>query len=952
MRATVPRGPRQRRRWLLGLGLAVVVVAVTFTALTGFYIDILWFREVGLSSVFWTKFWSRIGPALAFGAFFFVLLYANLLIVRAIRPQYRVFTPEEEFVERYRQAFEPYIRWILPGVAALFAVFAATGIAVRWEQFQLWRVSGTVSFGVTDPVFGRDVSFYVLSLPFQKFVQGWLFSSLVAVTIVTAAAHYLWGGIRTRATGERVTPQVKAHLSVLIGLAVLVRAWGYRLGQFDLLTSPRGTVTGASYTDVNAQLPALKLLVIIAIVVTVLFLVNIRFRGWALPALGIALLALASIVVGAAYPAFIQRFRVAPQELDRERPFIERNLEFTRQAFDLADVRKVQFPAEPDLQREEVEAAQETIENIRLWNPDVLKQVYQQLQRIRPYYEFVDVDVDRYTIEGRRRVVMIAAREVAQSGITGRGRTWQNEHLFFTHGYGAAAARVDRITTEGSPVFALEDIPVRGSIPLDRPQVYFGEHADVPFVMVGTDAEEFDFPQSAAGETEFARTKYQGRGGIEVGGFLRRVALAWRYRDVNLLISGLIDSDSRILINRTFADRVAKIAPFLEYDHDPYAAVVDGRIKWIWDAYTTSDRYPYSQEIDVGEATGGRLLGTANYIRNSVKVVMDAYDGTMTFYTADPDDPIIEAWSNVFPDLFTPLTEASSELRDHFRYPEDLFHVQARQYADYHVTAPDQFYAKEDFWALPRVSQGGTTDTEGQAVQREATELAPYYVLLPLPGEQEERFVLFIPFTPADRPNMISWLGAISDPDRYGELVSFEFPSGRNVAGPGQVASFISQDPEVSPQVSLFDQRGSRVIYGDLQAIPIGQSFLYVQPLYLQAQQSEQAIPELKRVIVVRGTAVTMAENLAAAVQQSLGVELPEEPAEPGEEPTGPSASVEDLLSQARDHFRRAEEALTAGDLATYEREVELARTAVEEALEVAAEQATGAPSPTPTPSP
>src|ERR671919_29524 len=478
MRATVPRGPRQRRRWLLGLGLAVVVVAVTFTALTGFYIDILWFREVGLSSVFWTKFWSRIGPALAFGAFFFVLLYASLLIVRAIRPQYRVFTPEEEFVERYRQAFEPYIRWILPGVAALFAVFAATGIAVRWEQFQLWRVSGTVSFGVTDPVFGRDVSFYVLSLPFQKFVQGWLFSSLVAVTIVTAAAHYLWGGIRPRAVTERVTPQVKAHLSVLLGLAVLVKAWGYRLGQFDLLTSPRGVVHGASYTDVNAQLPALRVLVYIAIICAVLFLVNIRFRGWALPALGVGLLGLTSVVAGAAYPAFVQRFRVGPQELQRERPYIQSNIEFSRKAFGLDAVESRTFAAEPDITKEESDAAASIVTNIRLWNPDVLKQVYLQLQRIRPYYEFTDVEVDRYEIDGARRVVMLGAREVDQDGIPGGGGAWQNRHLFYTHGYGAAASRVDEVTSEGSPIFALEDIPVTGSIDLPDPLRGEGRHRD------------------------------------------------------------------------------------------------------------------------------------------------------------------------------------------------------------------------------------------------------------------------------------------------------------------------------------------------------------------------------------------------------------------------------------------------------------------------------------------
>jgi uncharacterized membrane protein (UPF0182 family) len=924
-----------RRRWLLWLAIGVAAVAILFTALTGFYIDILWFREVQLSSVFWTVFRTRINLALLFGVAFFLLMYVNLLIVRTIRPRYRVYSPEEEYVERYRVAFEPYARWVLPAVSALFALFAATGVAGRWQEFQLWRASGSVSFGTADPLFGRDAAFYVLSLPFQKFVQGWLFSSLVVVTLVTAGAHYLWGGIRPRAITERVTPQVKAHLSVLLGLAVLVKAWGYRLGQFDLLTSPRGVVHGASYTDVHAQLPALRVLVIIAIICAVLFLVNIRFRGWALPAAGVLLLGLASVVMGAAYPAFVQRFRVAPQELQRERPFIEDNIEFTRRAFGLDAVEPRTFAAEPDLTKEEVDAAAGVISNIRLWNPDVLKQVYLQLQRIRQYYEFTDVDVDRYEVDGTRRVVMLGTREIDQGGIQG-GTNWQNRHLLYTHGYGAAATRVDQVTPEGSPIFGLQDIPVTGSIDLQEPRVYFAEDSKVPFVVVGTGVDEFDFPQAAEGEAQFARTRYAGKGGIEIGGIFRRLAFAWRYRDVNLLISGLIQGDSRILINTEIRDRVQKIAPFLKYDHDPYSAVVDGRIVWIWDAYTTSDAFPYSQRVNLQDLTGGDLEGRANYIRNSVKVVIDAYEGTTTFYLVDENDAIVQAWSRVFPDLFTPLSEAPASLREHFRYPEDLFRVQAHQYANYHVTDPDQFYAKEDFWAVPLVAKGP---------KEEEKELEPYYVLLPLPGETEEQFVLFTPFTPANRPNMTSWMAAVSDPDDYGRLVSFVFPSGRNVSGPSQVASFISQDTDVSREVSLLDQLGSQVTYGDLLAIPIAESFLWVQPLYLESQQQAAAIPELKRVIVVHGNAVTMAENFQTALTNSFVVPEvppeetppPEEPVEPTPPPTPPpTGDVASLLAQAAEHFQAAEEALQQGDLAGYQREIEAAQAAVEEARRLA----------------
>ncbi len=588
----------------------VVLLLIVLSGLSGFYIDILWFREVGFSSVFWTVLVSRLLLVALFGLVFFAIMYANLLISRAIRPRYQVFSPGEEIVDRYRAAVEPYVKWILPGISVLFALFASVGVAGQWEVFQQWRVSGSadVRFGVEDPVFNRDVAFYVLSLPFLKFVQSWLFSSLIVITIVTAGAHYLWGGIRFRAVGERVTAQVKAHLSVLLGLIVLVKAWGYRIGQFDLLVSPRGTVTGASYTDVNAHLPALRLLLVIALVVTLLFLINIRFRGWALPVVGLGLLALTSIVAGAIFPAAVQRFQVAPQELQREEKYISRNIEFSRRAYGIDRVETRSFPAEPELTAEEVQGNRAIIDDIRLWNPDVLRQSYLQLQRIRPYYEFTDVDVDRYTIDGERRLVMLAPREVTQDGIP-RGQTWQNRHLFYTHGFGGTASQADDVTGEGAPRFLLRDIPPGGEIStaLEQPRVYFPETSDVSFLVVDTELEELDFP---TGQEQFARTSYDGDGGIEVGGFVRRLAFAWRYRDVNLLISGLINADSKMLINMDLRTRVRKIAPFLRYDHDPYAAVVDGRLVWIWDAYTTSDDYPYSEIVDLAAATGGHLSGT------------------------------------------------------------------------------------------------------------------------------------------------------------------------------------------------------------------------------------------------------------------------------------------------------------------------------------------------------
>lgn len=917
---------RLRRRWLLWTVLALVALGTLLGALSGFYIDILWFREVGYSGVFWTRFWSRLALAVMFGLVFFVLMYVNLIIVRAIRPRYRAFTPEEEMMERYRAAFEPYVRWLLPGISLIFAAFAAAGVAAQWESFQLWRASGGVTLGTEDPVFLRDAAFYVLALPFQKFVQSWLFTSLIVITLATAGAHYLWGGIRLRAAADRVTPQVKAHLSVLLGLVVLVRAWGYRLGQFDLLFSPRGTVTGASYTDINAQLPALKLLVVIAIVAAVLFLVNIRLRGWAMPVLALGLLVLASIVAGAIYPAIVQRFRVAPQELQQEREFIERNISFTRVAFGLDDVQEESFPAGTEVTAEELEAATTTTSNLRLWNPDTLRDAYLQLQRIRPYYEFTDVDVDRYEIDGQRRLVMLAVRNIDQAGIPGGGRTWQNQHLVYTHGYGAAATRVDQVTPAGAPAFVLRDIPEEGSLAeeLTQPRLYFQDESAVRYVAVGTGSQELDFPVGESGEQSL--TEYTGRGGIEVGGFLRKLAFAWRYRDVNLLLSDLVTPESRMLINIDLPTRVTKIAPFLQYDHDPYAAMVDGRFVWIWDAYTVSNTFPYSERVDLPTLTGGALAGQANYIRNSVKVVVDAFDGTTTFYQVDEDDPIIEAWSRVFPDLLTPASEAPEELRGHFRYPENLFQVQAHQYANYHVTEPDQFYQKEDFWSVPRVARNP---------QAQATELEPYYVLLTLPGQTEEKFLLFIPFTPADRPNMVAWLAASGDPEDYGEMRSFEF-SGANITGPAQATALISQDTEVSREVSLFDQLGSDVIYGDILAIPIGDSFIYIQPLYLQSSQEETAIPEMKRVVVVNGERVAFGPGLAETLAAAIGEPAPPEggPTPPPEDEPGPPPEVAELLLEAERHFEAAEAALRRGDLATYQREIDAARALIEEAVE------------------
>ena len=964
----IPQSSAPRRRLLVGIVVFLAAVALAFTALSGFFIDVLWFREVGYSQVFWSILATKFALGLLFGLAFFVVLYVNLWIVRRTTPRYRPLTPEQEIIERYRLQFEPYAWWLIPLFAAVIAFFVGLGVTGQWRTFLLWRNSGGVTFGDAEPQFGRDAAFYVFSLPWLEFVQGWLFSALVGVLLITAVAHYLWGGIRPNAPAfaEKVTPQVKAHLSVLLGLIMLSKAWGYYLGQFDLLTSQRGVVAGASYTDVNAHLPALRILVFIALACAILFLVNIRMRGWALPVIAVGLLVLVSIAAGAAYPSFVQRFSVNPQELQRERPFIERNIAATRLAFGLSEIESRQHPVEGAVSAGEVEENATTIQNIRLWRPEILQDNYAALQRIRAYYEFEDIDVDRYTIDGERRLVMVSAREIAQDQIPGGG-TWQNRHLVYTHGFGAVASQVNTATGEGQPLFTLRDIPAVGEPVLDGngdgQRIYYGEDEDVPFVVVDSGANELDYQGTPEDDQEQVTQNYEGEGGIPLGNLFQRALFAWRYRDVNLLISGLIEDQSRIMLYRDIHERVPKAAPFLQFDWDPYAAIVGGRLVWIWDAYTTTNEYPYSEPVtledvatqpDPAVASFPSLSGDANYIRNSVKVVVDAYDGTTTYYAADDGDPILEVWRNAFPTLFTSFDDAPPELQEHFRYPENLFQVQASRYTSYHVTDPVVFYNGGDFWDFPGDPAEASSDPE-QATTAQLPPMRPYYVLMKLPGETEETFSLILPFTPLERQNMIAWLAAKSDAgDDFGQMISYEFPSGRNVDGPTQVFARINADSEFATERTLLGQEGSRIRFGDFLVVPIEDSLLYVQPVYVQSNQAN-AIPELRRVIVVNGGNIGIGTSLDSALADALGdaVPTPTPPDGDGDGEPPPTGTIDEqvraLLEEAANHFALADAALRNGDLSTYQREVELAQAAIEEAAQLVG---TGAEETSPSPSP
>jgi hypothetical protein len=687
---------------------------------------------------------------------------------------------------------------------------------------------------------------------------------------------------------------------------------------------------------------------------------NIWKKNWALPVIGVGLLALVSLVAGAVIPAAVQRFSVDPQELQRERPYIANNIRFTQRAFQISpegDIEVSQRPVLPEVTPQQVEENPTTIGNIRLWRPERLQEVYGTLQRFRAYYEFRDVDVDRYTIEDERRMTMLSVREIDQAGIPAGGRTWQNTHLVFTHGFGAVASLPNEATSEGLPVATLQNIPPVGEPSLvDEPRVYYGEGGasddSPPFVVVGTDARELDYQGTEENSDEQVTYRYTGTGGIEMGNLLQRAAFAYRFRDVNLVLSGLIDDDSRIMMYRDVRERARRAAPFLEFDGDPYAAVIDGRVQWIQDAYTTTADYPYSQRIDLAVPTKDHLQGTANYLRNSVKVVTDAFDGTITYYVVDPDDPIIQVWDRAFPDLLTPGTEAPPELREHFRYPENLFQVQAEQFADYHVDDPNVFYQKQDFWQIAQDPSGD--DGEGGGAR---PPLDPYYVLMTLPGDEEEEFALILPFTPEGRQNMVAWMAARSDPENYGDLVSFEFPSTRNVEGPTQIFARINADERFAAQRSLLSRAGSDVLFGDFLVIPIDDSILYVQPVYVQARQ-ENSIPELTFVMVGNGTRIGFGATLEDALADSFVGQAG--PGGGGQQPGGGQERLAELLTEALERFTAADEALEAGDLATYQSELERARSLIEQADELARRLrargvdvgAIGEPTPSPSASP
>ncbi|WP_370323885.1 UPF0182 family protein [Euzebya sp.] len=963
-----------RRRWLLVLIGVVVLAALVGPRVATFYTDVLWFRSVGYTERFFSLLYTRFGLGIAAGIVMAVLIGVNLWLARRAAPDFRLPTEAEEVIERYRRAVEPFTRVAIIVLAIAVGIVGGAALVGEWRTYLLWANGG--SFGIDDPQFGLDLGFFVFDLPFWTMVNGWLFGAVAVTIVATAAAHYLFGGIRPQSPGQKITGGANIHLSVLLAALVAVRAWGFWLDRFHLSYSERGLVTGLSYTDVNAELRAFTLLTVIAAVCVLLFLANIRFRGWVLPSAGVGILLVASLVLGGAYPAAIQALRVNPQELPRERPFIERNLQMTRYAFGVAtdeqaldgdgDVVYEEFGATTNLERDDIIDNSTTLEAIRLWDPATLQNTYNQLQELRPYYDFRDVDVDRYDIAGDPQQVMISARELNINDLT--EPSWQNQALIFTHGYGVVSSTVSTAAANGQPEFVSRDIPNEGveELDLEQPRIYFGE-VSPPYSIVGTEEDEFDFET----DVEQVFNRYDGADGVNVGGLLNRIAFAIRYAEPNILLSGLIDGDSRILFNRRIRDRVSEIAPFLQLDHDAYPIVVDGRVKWVQDAYTISDMVPYSQRIDLAAATQNieretvlvqtpegvqtqeqvvgipALEGEANYIRNSVKAVVDAYDGTVDLYITDPDDPIIQAWQRAFPNVFVDADEVPDDIRAHFRYPEDLFRVQSRVLLRYHIPNADGFYNNSDLWELPVDSAFADNNADSRLNQRT---FPPTYQLIRLPEQEEETFSLIQPFSPAEREVLSAYMAASSDPETYGEIRILEMPPNRTVFGPEQVFARINQDNDVAQLLTLLNQEGSGVVWGNLIVVPVEDSLLYALPLFLRAEQFD--IPELRRVVLVYGDDVVMGTSLQEGLETLFG-DLPDDVVEaealpegeegevdatpiPGDEGDGAEgvevdADVQALIAQAIEAFALADQALSEGDLGTYQEQVEIAEDLLSE---------------------
>ena len=920
------------QRWLL-IGGAFLLVFLVLGLLGGavtLFTDLMWYEALGRRDVLTTRLWAQVA---LFAIGFFAMLVLALLstwLARRIAPQ----APVRKLGGMDMPDASRAIGVGVVIVAAVLALGSGAAWSGSWETVLLFLNGG--EWGTQDPTLGRDVGFYVFDLPFWRFLLGWATTTLIVVGLLTIGTY----AARALRWQFHLTAPVRAHLSVIGALWLLTVAAGYQLDISELAYSTRGvsgSVQAATYTDMNAQYPAYVILTVVALASAVLLLLNTFFRTLWLLGVAAGAWFLLSVVVGGLYPSFVQAVQVTPNEVNVERPYLRNHIEATRAAFDLDAIEQRRFTGEQELSREVFDQDAATIENLRLWDYRPLLTTFGQQQILRRYYTFGDVDIDRYDVGGEQRQIMLSAREL-DVDLFGQSRSWTNEKLVYTHGYGITAVPVDAVTAQGTPDYLVSGINRDPQLPVGEPRIYFGEETDT-YVVTGTTTDEFDYPLDADGSTEAgATTTWTGTTGVGIDNIAVKALFALRFGDFNLLISNQLTDESQILFKRAIQERVPDIAPFLAYDADPYLVSSDERLLWVWDAYTVSDRYPNAQPLPADSRFAG-----ANYMRNSVKVVVDAYDGTVRFFITDPEEPIIAAYAKIFPDLFEPLDAMSDDLRAHLRYPEDLFIAQNQAFRLYHLPATETgattLYNEDDRWAIPEDVVSGTGEP-----------MEPYYVIMRIPGEEEAEFVLIQPMVPEGRANMIAWVAARMDPGVYGERVAYQFPTGTTTQGPGQIEGRIGADDAISEQFTLWSNAGSTVVRGNLLVLPIGDDgLLYVEPIFLQADGAP--FPEFVRVIMADQRRVAFAETVEDGLRQLLGEAEPPppeapEPSEPGESPD-PSPSpgtpgeplpsdVADLVSEAQRLYDEAQSALDAGDLGTYQARIdELAD--VLEALQAAA---------------
>ncbi len=897
--------------------IAFVFISAIFDSVIDAFVDYYFFDSLEYASVFWTYLTTQYVVQIVF--FLLFLLIAGVNIVYAYRSSSYV----NRMIDLEQLGISlKVIRWVFIIFFLLLGWMVSMYPASNWLQVLMYLQQSP--FGTADPVFGKDISFYVFSMPVYEMLRNFLIATLVVTLITTAVVYFFREGILIAPQAVHVSPKVRAHAAILLALFFGIQIFDYWLSRYDLMFSASGVVYGMTYVDENIRVLAYNGMIVVSIVGIVLAMIGVFRRNLKLPVIGLGLLIVFAVILNGIVPGFVQRFSVDPNELERERTYLDYHIQTTRDAYGLNEIIEKPYPVDYELTQEDLDNNRLTIENIPLWDYRPLLDTYQQIQTIRPYYEFNDIDIARYDFDGDYRQIMLAPRELDQSRLPGDSQTWVNKTFIYTHGYGVVANPVNVFTEEGLPELFIRDIPPRMTIDidLDRPEIYFGERTNEP-IIVRASIQEFDYPY---GETNVFTT-YEEETGVNIHPFFRQLIFSIHFGSINYLITDYILPESQIVYYRNIHERVRKLAPFLSFDHDPYITIVDGRLYWIYDAYTTTSRYPYSRPYS----------RDINYIRNSVKVVIDAYNGETTFYTIEEErDPLIRAYMGVFPDLFTPVDEMPEGLQDQIRYPQDMFDVQSSMFRLYHMRDAVMFYNREDLWEFPRERVFGAAQT-----------MESYYTILRLPEEEEEEFMLMMPFTPQNRDNMIAWLSGRSDGENYGKLLLFRFPRGELVFGPMQIEARIDQAAEIAQQLALWDQAGTRVLRGSQLVIPVANSILYVKPLFLRAVEGR--LPELRRVLASDGNRVVMDIGLDVSLERLvLGRAVPiaeiddDIPEEMQDEMIRPTSNVQQLAREALERYERAQMYLREGDWTRYGEEL----NALQDDLQRIIEEGTTAPAP------